>query len=327
MHNAIIGNLMARRRGSPACLAGPVWTQRVLAAPGNPYLGICYDSLHALWFAIAYDPTIGNNPQCEKTADGITWAVTTTQPSNSGSGNTSTNITAGGGVVVVSWPNINGFSWTTDAGVTWTQSAFFSDLGGFKSGVAYGLGVFIGGAFGSKVGIFNSTTLAFTLVAIAFAPQLMAFDGIGTFVVNDGGANTAFSVNSGASWTAGGAIGGGFGTGADASVGANGIVMFADSAGILARSIDGGVTFTTSSPFAGARVWCMIYAQGVFMAVVKGDQLYTSVTGAVWVLSANLLPNISANALWSIANDGGSRYAGVMTDLGAQTTIAASGIC
>lgn len=314
--------------GPPVCLAGPVWTQRVLAVPAQPYIGVVYDTAHSIWMALGFDSVTGNNPQVETSANAITWALAASQPSSSGSGNAPTNLTYGGGIVVVSYPNINGFSWTTDGATSWTQSAFFNDLGGFRGGVAFGNGVFIGGAFGSKVGIFVAATQVFSLVAIAFAPILMAFDGVSTFVTSDGGANTLRSIDNGATWNAGGAIGGGFGTGADASVGANGIVMFADSAGLLARSIDGGVTFTTTSPFAGARVFSMIYAQGVFMATIKGNQLYTSVDGSgAWALSPNVLPAISVDALWSIANNGSTGYAAVMNNLNTQTTIAASGIC
>ena len=199
-----------------------------------------------------------------------------------------------------------GYATVAGLGSAWSATVSNASTNQNLKSIAYGNGYYVavGGAAGTGTAASSSdgvTWVSRTPTALSAGYYSAVAFGNGTFIaVNNGALITSLSINSGATWTAGGSLPAGFTTAVSMTYG-NGRFVVLGSDGKVAYSIDKGTTWVvaptatgaTTSILSSSYTWSAVtYFQGVFFAIAKGTTICaTSHYGNDWTIRA--LPSSS----------------------------------
>ncbi len=315
MRTTLAGCLMPHPPIIPdVCLLGPIWTQQVV--PNIRYHGLAYGNGV---FLAGGDDGAGNAP-IATSSDGITWA---SHAGPSLGAPIATNCIAAGAGRFVAAGGATNVAWSSDNGVSWNTVGLVAS----KTLTYFGGGIFVlvsnasdkvhisaDGATWSQKTLPSNTTWA------------TGGYGAGRHILVAGDRTTAHSDDAGLTWSSGGNVPVGYGSGKIAYGNGVWVVLNTATSNTVAYSTNGGASWSTAS-ISGAAVNLtdIHFQQGVFLVCDNGgSNIAVSVDGVTWTIAADMPAAFTGYSVF--AYNGAGRYVAVQaTNPG--TTIAATGDC
>jgi hypothetical protein len=194
----------------------------------------------------------------------------------------------------------SGYQLPASLGSAWTAGGTLpaSNFASVAYGVTSGTGVFVavGGASGGATSALGTSWTPRTLPTASGTYVDIKFGGTKFVAISTSG-SSAFSINNGASWTAGATLPGAITTWSSLAYGNGRFVAVATSQRAVAVSVNGGVSWTSSpAGLPSSQTWTKVeYGQGLFVAVASGTNVCaTSPDGLTWTVRT-----ISANTTWN----------------------------